>query len=132
MPDFEENGRGKMPEFASKPVAGTALGLSIGALGLNILGGLLGSGRGVELAGDVALTPTARVTRVELQQSERISRLETELASERAARYADVKFEAAEKMIFSQQREIDHMKAMYVPGKLVMAQSNVVDIDNAS
>jgi len=113
-----------MAEFASKGVAGTALGLGIGSLGLNLLGGLFNTG-----AGDVAVTPVnTRVTRYELQQSEHIARLETQLASERAGRYTDIKCDNLEKQVFSLQREIDWMKAKYVPGQLVMPQSSVVEI----
>jgi len=111
--------------YATKGVAGTALGLGIGGLGLNLLGTLLNAGRGVEVAGDVAVTPTRRF---ELQQAERIAKLETDLSFERASRYADIKTSELEKQIFNMQREIDSMKARYVPGQLVMPQSNVVAV----
>jgi len=118
-----------MAEFASKGVAGTALGLGIGSMGLNILGGLLNAGRGLEVAGDVAVTPVnSRVTRYELQQSERIAGLETQLASERAGRYTDIKCDSLEKQVFGLQRKIDWMKARYVPGQLVMPESSVVAV----
>jgi len=116
--------------YATKGVAGTALGLGIGSLGLNLLGSLLGAGRGIEVAGDVAVTPTTR--RYELQQAERIAKLETELSFERSVRHTDAKASDLEKQIFYLQREIDDMKARYVPGKLVMPQNNVVDVPATS
>jgi len=115
--------------YATKAVAGTALGLGIGGLGLNLLGSLLNAGRGVEVAGDVAVTPTRRY---ELQQAERIARLETDLSYERAGRYTDIKVADLEKQVFFLQREIDGMKARYVPGQLVMPQSNVVNVPASS
>jgi hypothetical protein len=111
--------------YATKGMAGTALGLGIGGLGLNLLGSLLNAGRGLEVAGDVSVTPTRRY---EMQQAERIAKLETELAFERSVHYTDNKSDGLEKQIFALQREIDHMKAVYVPGKLVMPQSSVVTI----
>lgn len=63
-------------EWASKGVAGTALGLGAGALGLELLrgglGGILGGG-GNGCGGD------HMVTRYEAQQSARIAELETEV-----------------------------------------------------
>jgi len=115
--------------YASKGIAGTALGLGIGGLGLNLLGSLLGAGRGIEVAGDVAVSPTRRY---ELQQAERIAKLETELSFERSVRHTDVKTGELEKQIFFLQREIDGMKARYVPGELVMPQTKVVNVPASS
>ena len=112
--------------YATKGVAGTALGLGIGAVGLNLLGSLLNAGRGLEVGGDLVVKPLA------LQQSERIAKLETELAFERSGRYTDLKAEVLEKQIFGLQLEIDHMKAVYVPGKLVMPESSVVSLPTAT
>ena len=71
-----------MAEFASKGVAGTALGLGAGALGVELLrgglGGLLG---GVMGGGTGQCVPSENmpVNRYEAAQSARISELETEV-----------------------------------------------------
>ena len=65
-----------MAEFASKGVAGTALGLGAGALGIEVLrngiGGILGNGNGY-------CHESTPVNRYEAQMSERIAELETEV-----------------------------------------------------
>ena len=64
-----------MAEFASKGVAGTALGLGAGALGLELIrngiGGLFGNGN--------VPSESMPVNRYEAQQSARIAELETEV-----------------------------------------------------
>lgn len=78
-----------MAEFASKGVAGTALGLGAGALGVELLrgglGGLLG---GIGGAGCSEQMP---VNRYEAAQSARIAQLETEVKLRDANTYTDQK-----------------------------------------
>lgn len=107
-----------MAEFASKGVGGTALGLSIGALGVealrgNLLGGLLGGQQnqqhqqksdGAEVAAmltpvltAMAMTPRAScnedhtVTRYDAAQSAEIERLRTEISLRDSNIYTDQK-----------------------------------------
>lgn len=65
-----------MPEFASKGVAGTALGLGAGSLGLQLLNGGLG---GLLNGGAMRCGDEAFVNRYEAAQQARISELETEV-----------------------------------------------------
>lgn len=65
-----------MAEFASKGVAGTALGLGAGALGVQLLGGGLGNLLGI---GNNVPSENMPVNRYEAQQSARIAELETEV-----------------------------------------------------
>lgn len=64
-----------MAEFASKGVGGTALGLSVGALGLELLRGGLGG----LFNGGSACHEDHYVNRYEASQSARIAQLETEV-----------------------------------------------------
>lgn len=78
-----------MPEFASKGVAGTALGLGAGALGVELLrgglGGLLGG------MGNCGCNEDHTVNRYEAAQSARIAELETEVKLRDANIYTDQK-----------------------------------------
>lgn len=77
-----------MAEFASKGVAGTALGLGAGALGVELLrgglGGLLGGVQG-------SCHENTPVNRYEAAQSARIAELETEVKLRDANTYTDQK-----------------------------------------
>ena len=77
-----------MAEFASKGVAGTALGLGAGALGLEVLrnglGGLFGTGQQVA-------SENMPVNRYEAAQNARIAQLETEVKLRDANTYTDQK-----------------------------------------
>lgn len=78
-----------MAEFASKGVAGTALGLGAGALGVELLrGGLGGLFGGMGVAGCSEQMP---VNRYEAAQSARIAELETEVKLRDANIYTDSK-----------------------------------------
>lgn len=65
-----------MAEFASKGIAGTALGLGIGALGVEALNGGLNGILGGRMNG---CGENMYINRYELGQSQRISELETEV-----------------------------------------------------
>jgi hypothetical protein len=144
-----------MAEFASKGVAGTALGVGVGALALELfrggLGGIFG-GRGATAAvpAELALLELARdreprcsentgCTRFDLSQAERIAKLEAAIAAAKAEKYTDCKTGELEKALFIMQREIDKVggenralkewvKARYVPGVMVMPSASVVDV----
>lgn len=79
-----------MAEFASKGVAGTALGLGAGALGVQLLNGgfngLLGMGRTTGCCSEDHM-----VNRYEAAQQSRISELETEVKLRDANTYTDQK-----------------------------------------
>ena len=83
-----------MAEFASKGVAGTALGLGAGALGVELLrgglGGLLGGVMGGG-AGQCVPSENVLVNRYEAAQSARIAELETEVKLRDANTYTDGK-----------------------------------------
>lgn len=72
-------------KYASKGIGGTALGLSIGALGAELLGGGLGNLFGGRNADG------ATVSRYELSQSSRIAELETEVKLRDSNIYTDAK-----------------------------------------
>ena len=76
-------------EYASKGVGGTALGLSIGALGAELLGGtfgnILGGGNRVVCSEDHF------VNRFEAEQAAKIANLETEVKLRDANTYTDQK-----------------------------------------
>lgn len=76
-----------MAEFASKGVAGTALGLGAGALGVE----LLRSGLGGLFGGGNVPSESMPVNRYEAQQSTRIAELETEVKLRDANTYTDQK-----------------------------------------
>ena len=86
-----------MAEFASKGVAGTALGLGAGALGVELLrgglGGLLGGVMGGGYGNGYGCVPSESmpVNRYEAQQSARIAELETEVKLRDANIYTDQK-----------------------------------------
>jgi hypothetical protein len=63
-------------EYASKGLAGTALGLGIGGLGVNLLNGGLG---GLLGGGNCCNSDNMPVNRYEASQSARIAELETEV-----------------------------------------------------
>jgi hypothetical protein len=65
-------------DFASKGVAGTALGLGAGALGVQLLNGGLGGLFGGRM-GEVCCHEDHHVNRYEASQSARIAELETEI-----------------------------------------------------
>lgn len=75
--------------YASKGVAGTALGLGIGALGAELLGGNLGNlfGNGYNRNGGC----DPAVSRYELSQANRIAELETEVKLRDSNIYTDGK-----------------------------------------
>ena len=75
--------------YASKGVGGTALGLSIGALGAELLGGNLGNlfGNGYNRNGGC----DPAVSRYELSQANRIAELETEVKLRDSNIYTDGK-----------------------------------------
>ena len=76
-----------MAEFASKGVAGTALGLGAGALGVELLrGGLSGL-----FGGQAVCNENMPVNRYEAQQNARIAELETEVKLRDANTYTDQK-----------------------------------------
>jgi len=92
------------PSFASKGIAGTALGLGAGALGLNLLngglGGILGGGAAPAAAATLGMDATMLLERLgphegrsashhSLKQSEELARARAELDALRAERYAD-------------------------------------------
>lgn len=79
-----------MAEFASKGIAGTALGLGAGALGVQLLnGGLNGLLGGMRTAG--CCSEDHMVNRYEAAQSARIAELETEVKLRDANTYTDSK-----------------------------------------
>ena len=86
-----------MAEFASKGVGGTALGIGIGALGLEVLGG----GQQVESA-------NMPVTRYEAGQSARIAELETEVKLRDANTYTDQKMLEMYKYFDGKLEHVDH------------------------
>lgn len=81
-----------MAEFASKGVAGTALGLGAGALGLEVLrngvGGLFGNGCA---NGNGYCHESTPVNRYEAEMAARIASLETEVKLRDANTYTDQK-----------------------------------------
>lgn len=77
-----------MAEFASKGVAGTALGLGAGALGVELLNGGLGGLFGNRTA---ACSDDHTVNRYEAAQQARIAQLETEVKLRDANTYTDQK-----------------------------------------
>ena len=77
-----------MAEFASKGVAGTALGLGAGALGVELLRGGLGGLLGATQNG---CSEDHYVNRYEAAQSARIAELETEVKLRDANTYTDQK-----------------------------------------
>ena len=74
--------------FASKGVGGTALGLSIGALGAELLGGTFGNILG---GNRVVCSEDHFVNRYEASQAARIANLETEVKLRDANTYTDNK-----------------------------------------
>lgn len=72
--------------YASKGVAGTALGLGAGALGLNLLGGGLGNLFGVSNCNE-----NMPVNRYELEKEQKIAELQAQLALRDANTYGDQK-----------------------------------------
>lgn len=74
--------------YASKGVGGTALGLSIGALGAELLGGTWGNILGGNRNGNCN---DALVSRYELSQANRIAELETEVKLRDSNIYTDGK-----------------------------------------
>ena len=80
-----------MAEFASKGVAGTALGLGAGALGVQVLnGGLNGLLGGMRTNGGCC-SEDHMINRYEAAQSARIAELETEVKLRDANTYTDQK-----------------------------------------
>lgn len=79
-----------MAEFASKGVAGTALGLGAGALGVELLRGGLGGLFG-GMGGAPACNENMPVNRYEASQNARIAELETEVKLRDANTYTDNK-----------------------------------------
>lgn len=80
-----------MAEFASKGVAGTALGLGAGALGVQLLNGSMGGLLGGLLGGGNRCAEDHLVTRYEAAQSARIAELESEVKLRDANTYTDSK-----------------------------------------
>lgn len=80
-------------EYASKGVGNTALGLSIGALGAELLGGTLGNilgGSGARMSNSCCETQMP-VTRYESAQQAKIAELETEIKLRDSNIYTDNK-----------------------------------------
>jgi hypothetical protein len=77
-----------MAEFASKGVAGTALGLGAGALGVELLNGGIGGLLGNRTGG---CSEDHMVNRYEASQQARIAQLETEVKLRDANTYTDQK-----------------------------------------
>jgi len=105
MADFQ-------PSFASKGVAGTALGLGAGALGIELLrggfGGLFNGGASAPAAAAIGMDTGMLLDRIgnhegsnvkhhSLAQSEQLSQARAELAAVRAERYADAQALTAER-----------------------------------
>ena len=83
-----------MAEFATRGTAGTALGLSIGALGAQALTGGLGNlfgGWGCNNAGAAACSENMAVNRYELGQETKIAELQAQIALRDANVYNDQK-----------------------------------------
>ena len=95
-----------MAEFASKGVAGTALGLGAGALGVELLRGGLGGLFG----GQAVCNENMPVNRYEAQQNARIAELETEVKLRDANTYTDQK-------LLEVYKYFDH-KIEHINGKL--------------
>lgn len=95
-----------MAEFASKGVAGTALGLGAGALGVELLRGGLGGLFG----GQAVCNENMPVNRYEAQQNARIAELETEVKLRDANTYTDQK-------LLEVYKHFDH-KIEHINGKL--------------
>lgn len=92
-----------MAEFASKGVAGTALGLGAGALGVELLRGGLGGLLGATQNG---CSEDHYVNRYEAAQSARIAELETEVKLRDANTYTDQKILATYQYIDGQLRDV--------------------------
>ena len=80
-----------MAEFASKGVGGTALGLSIGALGAQALTGGLGNLFGGVMGNHCTTSENTPVNRYEAAQNARIAELETEVKLRDSTIYTDSK-----------------------------------------
>ena len=95
---------GPMAEFASKGVAGTALGLGAGALGVELLrgglGGLLGGYNNIP-------SESMPVTRYEAGKDSRIAELETEVKLRDANIYTDQKLNDFRNYV---DRKFDHVE----------------------
>ena len=84
-----------MPEFASRGVGGTALGLSIGALGAQLLGGGIGNILGGALGNGAAVcNENMPVNRYELGLQQENAALKTQVEMHKAEIYTDNKLEA--------------------------------------
>ena len=116
-----------MAEFASKGVAGTALGLGAGALGVQLLngnlngllGGLFGGNNNADALAAAAMLTAANngraggccsedhpVNRYEAQKDARIAQLETEVKLRDANTYTDQKILATYQYIDGQLKEV--------------------------
>lgn len=73
-------------EYASKAVGNTALGLSIGALGTELLGGILGN-----FMGSNGNTCNAPVSRYDLTMAQELAAKDAEIGLLRADKYTDQK-----------------------------------------
>ena len=80
-----------MAEFASKGVAGSGLGLGIAGTALGVLNGGLGNLLGVGYNNNCGCSENMMVNRYELQQENRIAKLETEVALRDANIFTDQK-----------------------------------------
>ena len=80
-----------MAEFACKGVAGSGLGLGIAGTALGVLNGGLGNLLGVGYNNNCGCSENMMVNRYELQQENRIAKLETEVALRDANIFTDQK-----------------------------------------
>lgn len=98
-----------MAEFASKGVAGTALGLGAGALGVQLLnGGMGGLLSGLFGGNQVVCNENMPVNRYEASQSARIAELETEVKLRDANTYTDQKLLEMYKYFDGKLEHVDH------------------------
>ena len=98
-----------MAEFASKGVAGTALGLGAGALGVQLLnGGMGGLLSGLFGGNQVVCNENMPVNRYEAHQSARIAELETEVKLRDANTYTDQKLLEMYKYFDGKLEHVDH------------------------
>ena len=98
-----------MIEYEKKPASGTAktaLGLSIGALGAELLGGTLGNLMGNGLAGPAVNSDCMPVNRYEAAQNAKIANLESEVKLRDANIYSDQKSLALYQYIDGQLKDI--------------------------
>jgi hypothetical protein len=105
---IKNEGGKTMAEFASKGVGGTALGLSIGALGAQVLTGGLGNLFGGLGANGNCNSDNMPVNRYEAAQNARIAALETEVKLRDANTYTDQKLLDVYKYVDGKFGRVEH------------------------